>query len=361
METITYASNPKATSVNVLKNRQRIILLTVLAYEALGCLAGGAMLIAAPDGSYMDMPVHLMRGIFPDFFVPGIILFCLGIITTLAFIQVFRRTSLDWFMASLALGALAVWFYIEIIILNELHWLHLMWGFPVFLGYVVLIPLITFRHNRTVSLDILLTFGIISSVWYVAANFFVPLFYKGYSAASLTVSELSAIGSPTRILWVLVIMLYPAFLTAFGWGVWQSGIQNRTLRSTGTLIIAYAIFNFYWPPMHQRDVIASSGGTLTDTLHIIWAMITLLLMTLMMIFGAAAAGSKTFRIYTGASMLAFIIFGILTMTEFPGIEANLPTPHIGIWERINIGVFLLWIVVFSIILDRKLLTSKNNA
>lgn len=41
---------------------QRIILLIVLGYEAAGCLLGGALLVAAPDGRYMDMPVPLLPG-----------------------------------------------------------------------------------------------------------------------------------------------------------------------------------------------------------------------------------------------------------------------------------------------------------
>src|SRR5690242_3291531 len=74
---------------------QRVILLIVLGYEAVGCLAGGSMLTAAPDGRLMDMPVSLMHGVFPDFLIPGIILFGLGVLNTLAFISVFRKADRD--------------------------------------------------------------------------------------------------------------------------------------------------------------------------------------------------------------------------------------------------------------------------
>ena len=53
---------------------ERIILLIVLAYEGAGALLGGGLLIAAPDGRYMDMPVHIMHGVFSDFLIPGFIL-----------------------------------------------------------------------------------------------------------------------------------------------------------------------------------------------------------------------------------------------------------------------------------------------
>jgi hypothetical protein len=43
----------------------------------------------------------------------------------------------------------------------------------------------------------------------------------------------------------------------------------------------------------------------------------------------------------------------LTTKESLGIEANLPTPHVGIWERINIGAYMLWVIVFAIMLLKR--------
>jgi hypothetical protein len=42
----------------------------------------------------------------------------------------------------------------------------------------------------------------------------------------------------------------------------------------------------------------------------------------------------------------------LTTLNAPRIGANLPTPWVGVWERINIGVFLLWVVVLAMTLLR---------
>ena len=330
---------------------QRIILLIVLGYEAAGCLVGGVLLVAAPDGSYMDMPVALMNGAFRNFLIPGLILFGLGMLNTAAFVSVIRKTPNDWFMAGLAMGGLFVWFVVEIIILQELHWLHAMWGLPVLPALVLTISLIALRHDTLIMQKALLLCGIISSMWYIAINIFVPRFYDGYSMVTFTVSELSAVGAPTRIRWVLLAQFYILLLSAFGWGVLKSAQENRKLRIAGILIIAYCILNFYWPPMHQREVLAAGGGTLTDTLHIVWAMMTLLFNMLLMGFGAAALGTR-FRFYTVSTWVVFIVFGILTFAESPNIEANLPTPYIGLWERINMGAFLLWVSVFAITLLR---------
>lgn len=330
----------------------RITLLIVLAYEAAGCLIGGSHLIAAPDGRYMDMPVEIMHDFFPDFLIPGIILFGLGILNSLAFVSVLRRKDSDWFMAGFALGGLLIWFIVEIIVLQELHWLHAMWGIPVLLGWVAAIPLILRRHDTLKMRKALLSCGILSSLWYLAVNIYVPMQYEGYSMLSRAPSELSAIGAPTRVLWTILVIWYPLLFAAFGWGILQSAAGSRPLRLAGALVIVYCMLNFYWPPMNRREVLAAGGGTLTDTLHIVWAVMTLLFMMLLMGFGAAASG-KPFRLYTITTFVVFILFGVLTFMDAPNMEANQPTPLMGLWERINIGAFMLWVIVFAITLLRR--------
>ena len=173
--------------------------------------------------------------------------------------------------------------------------------------------------------------------------------------ASYIPSELSAFGAPTRILWVLLVLLYPLLFAAFGWGVLQMtekqmlpALGNRYLRLMGYLIIGYCVFNLYWPPMHMRG----SETSLSDTLHLVWASITVLSMMVMMGLGAAALG-KMFRIYTVTSIVLHLFFGILTFIESPNIPTNGPTPTIGIWERINIGIYMLWGIVLAIVLLKK--------
>jgi hypothetical protein len=190
--------------------------------------------------------------------------------------------------------------------------------------------------------------GILSSLFYVAINIYVPMLFEGYSSVSQTVSELSAIDAPTRALWVPLAMIYILLFGAFGWGVLKTACGNRYLRVAGYLILVYVVVNFYWPPMHLRG----NEFTLTDALHIVWSMITISFMMLIMGFGAAAFG-KWFRIYTVATFVVFIVFGILIGIDAPNISENLPTPLIGVWERINIGAFMLWVIVFAVALLRE--------
>jgi hypothetical protein len=100
-------------------------------------------------------------------------------------------------------------------------------------------------------------------------------------------------------------------------------------------------------------------------LHIVWATVTVLLMMFMMGFGAVAMGRK-FQLYTIISLITHLIFGILTSLEAPNISTNSPTPWIGVWERINIAVFMAWIVMLAIALLKRNSTkrpelTKSNA
>jgi hypothetical protein len=197
---------------------------------------------------------------------------------------------------------------------------------------------------------VLLVCGVFSSLLYVAMSVFVAMQWAEYSSLSQTVSELSAIGAPTRRLWVVPAIAYTVLVTAFGYGVWTSAGRNRSLRVAGAAMIAYGSLGAVWPfaPMHLR------GGefTLTDAMHIAIAMVTVLLMFVAIGFGAAAFG-KRFRVYSAATVIILVACGALTGMDAPRIAANLPTPWVGLWERINIGVFLLWIVVLAITLLRR--------
>jgi len=197
----------------------------------------------------------------------------------------------------------------------------------------------------------LLTCGILAALLYAAMIAFVPFLYEGYSSTSYTVSELSAIGAPTQRLWTVLGIIYAVFIVAFGWGVWRSAGQSRALRITGAVFIVQGIFGIFWPPMHQRGV----ELTLTDSLHIVWMSVMGVLFMLAIGF-AAAALDKRFRVYSIITIVILLVFGGLTGLDSPNVAANLPTPWIGVWERINIATYLTWIIVFAI----KLLRSQSQ-
>ena len=203
----------------------------------------------------------------------------------------------------------------------------------------------------------LLFCGVAASLLYIAMNIFIPSLDKRYNWVTQTVSELSAVDAPTRPLWFPLGIVYTLLIAAFGWGVFKSANAKRSLRIVGVLLIINGLIGLTWSPMHQREVLVAGGGTFTDIWHLVMASVTVLVMFLSIGFGAAAFG-KGFRFYSIITILVFIVFGVLTFVEAPNVDKNLPTPYIGLWERINIAAFMAWLLVFSINLLR---LEKNSS
>src|SRR5262245_64168580 len=109
----------------------------------------------------------------------------------------------------------------------------------------------------------LLGCGILAAVLYVAMTLFVGLSWDGYSVTAQTPSELSAIGAPTRPVWILLGSVYAALMIAFGWTVWKSAPPNRALRVVGALLMTESVFGSFLLPMHEPAGPAAGARTIT--------------------------------------------------------------------------------------------------
>ena len=132
---------------------KRNILLYILGLEGIGGISGGLLLLIAPDGSLLQMPVGVMHGIFPNFLIPGLLLTGLGIITLSAFMAVFKRNSKAWLLSGLSLVGYTIWFIVEIIVLQQINWLHIVSGFPVLIGIWAALPLIPSQRQKIFNKD----------------------------------------------------------------------------------------------------------------------------------------------------------------------------------------------------------------
>ena len=207
----------------------------------------------------------------------------------------------------------------------------------------------------------LLFCGILSAIYYAAITALVATRWEGYSSASQVISELSAVGAPTRRLWLLVSWPYTLLALAFAWGVWTSA--GRALRVAGAALLAFGALGVIgWPfaPMHLRETLAAGGGTLSDTMHMVLGGVTVALMLVVMAAAATAFG-RQFRLYTVASVVVLFAFGFLVFLDAPEVAANRPTPLVGVWERINIGAFLLWEAVLAVALLRERAVAVSTA
>jgi Protein of unknown function (DUF998) len=113
----------------------------------------------------------------------------------------------------------------------------------------------------------LLSCGIVAPLFYVVTDVFLATRWHGYSLPDQTISELNAIGAPTRTLSIILGIIGYAFLVAFGAGVWRSAAANRRLRVSANALVAFGVLAWFGVPfmsMHVRE----AEETLTDTLHV---------------------------------------------------------------------------------------------
>jgi hypothetical protein len=147
---------------------------------------------------------------------------------------------------------------------------------------------------------------------------------------------------------------YNLLVAAFARGVWESAGQTRAGRITAAGLAGFAVLGFVTGvifPMPTREVAAAGEGTLRNTMHIPGTAVMSLFLVLAMGFGATLLG-KRFRNYSYGTILAVLVFGVLTSLQAPQITANQPTPWGGIYERMNIYPTMVWVAVLAIALLR---------
>ncbi len=195
----------------------------------------------------------------------------------------------------------------------------------------------------------LLICGILSSLLYVGTDILAAMQWEDYSYTSQAVSELQAVGAPTRSLVVLLFTIYGVLVIAFGLGILLTDSRKRA-RFMGILLIGYGIVGqvvLLFFPMHLRG----DEETISDIMHATLTGVTVLFILLYIGLGATLHG-KRFRLYSIGTILVLILFGVLAGLDGPRVAAQLPTPWLGITERINIFSAMLWVLVLAIILLR---------
>jgi hypothetical membrane protein len=200
--------------------------------------------------------------------------------------------------------------------------------------------------------NILLICGILSSLLWVATDTLAGMLWEGYSFTDQAVSELSAIGAPTRPLVVPLLLVHDVLVIAFGLGVWRYS-RKRAQRFVGGLLVGYAVVGLVGLPfpIHQRG----AEATFTDTMHSALTGVTVLLILLAMGFGAIAYG-KRFRLYSIGTLLTILILGaglgFVAGAQIAAQGVIAPPQWFGLIERINIYGFMSWVVVLAIVLLR---------
>lgn len=204
---------------------------------------------------------------------------------------------------------------------------------------------------------ILLACGIFSSLLYVATDVLGGLRYEGYSFVNQAISELGAVGAPSKPFVDPLFVIYDVLVLAFGIGLFREAwARNRSLRITALALIALGAIGlaagvFAGPnllAMRQRG----TGSLATDAPHIILTGIEVLLLLIAIGFGALSLGSR-FRIYSISTLVTVILFGIATSQYAPRLAAGLSTPGLGILERIDVYASMLWVAMLGVALLKR--------
>jgi hypothetical protein len=195
----------------------------------------------------------------------------------------------------------------------------------------------------------LLCCGIISSLLYLVATIIGAEIWSDYSSTSQTVSELIAIQAPSAPFVVPCFIIYSILVIAFGIGIWLYSKKSKLLRASALLIILKEIIGLsivLFFKIHLRGI----QQTTSDEMHLYLTGIGVLGCMFPAICLAASALKHWFRIFSLIIAMLFLIFGYLTGLDAQNMNANIPTPWMGIYERINIFAYFLWMGVFTIVL-----------
>jgi hypothetical protein len=114
----------------------------------------------------------------------------------------------------------------------------------------------------------------------------------------------------------------------------------------GNAVNGLVLWNFF--PMHMRGV----AGTFTDTMHVTLSGTGVLFVLLAL--GCGVFAYRTwFRPYSIGTILILLLTGVVAFLYAPQLAANLPTPWLGLSERISTYVYDIWQVVLAIMLLKK--------
>jgi hypothetical protein len=147
----------------------------------------------------------------------------------------------------------------------------------------------------------------------------------------------------------LNVIPYAVLVTAFGVGVWTAAAPKRAGRTAGALLVGYAVAGLAGGllfRMNTREVLAAGEGDWRGSLHVPVTMVMSLSLLVGMGFAATLLG-RGFRWYTVGTILTLLTFGGLVGTQAGAIEANEPTPWMGLAERVNIYATMLWVAALA--------------
>lgn len=194
----------------------------------------------------------------------------------------------------------------------------------------------------------LLLCGILSPLLYIASDVGMAVAYEGYSYRHQTVSELNAIGAPTRGLSIGLGFAENVLLVSFGLGIWRAAARRRSLQVVAGALVTLGAFGFWAIPFASMQM----RGTEQEGPHLLSGAMGALLVVTAIGFAAAALGGA-FRRYSVATIGVMLLFAGWAAMDAGRIEAGAATPWVGVIERVSFYSWHVWFIVLAVVLLRK--------
>ena len=198
---------------------------------------------------------------------------------------------------------------------------------------------------------VLLASGIVAPLLYAVSDVVAGMRWEGYSFRDQTISELGAIGAPSRPLFSLLLVVVYGLMVAFGVGVWKVAGESRRLRVAGGLLVVLGVMALTVGQFAAMRLRGTEQGV-TGTLHLVEGMVAMLLIFTAMGIAATAFGTR-FRLYTIAMIVLVLGFGAWSGMDIPRVEHGLATPWVGVKERIFWYGYQSWFIVLALVLLRE--------
>jgi hypothetical protein len=195
-------------------------------------------------------------------------------------------------------------------------------------------------------------FGIFAPLFYIIPTVVGGLLRPGYRHSSNSVSELLASGAPNKIYLMIPFTLYPIFLSVFGFGLSAilrskpfplnapTGFIGFMLIGAGMGILGILTMTVF--PQDPHGAPMTTPGLMHLILVGIQA-VSAMAAILLVGFWFRSNGFTGYFIYSLVSLAVLLITGIVSM-----IGATQGSQFIGLFERLNVGTIMQWLIVIGI-------------
>ncbi|MBI5680484.1 MAG: DUF998 domain-containing protein [Methanobacterium sp.] len=195
-------------------------------------------------------------------------------------------------------------------------------------------------------------FGIIGPLVYISAVIMGGMLRSDYSFLYNTISELTVANASNIVLMSILFGIYNISILIFGIGAFlDKEIDNSKKYKAATLMLAIVGFLgilLLFFPQDPRNAAFTFQGTMHIAIAGITSLFTLISVLLIGINFRKVKEMKSFAIYSFISFAVILVSGGVA-----AISVGSNSAYGGLFERITIFAFMIWVLVLSYLIIKK--------